>query len=115
MKAYHYKDIENQDVPEPAEKVKIRWLINEKQGAPNFAMRRFEVEPGGSTPYHTHPWEHEVYVLAGQGEVRFAGGSHAATPGDFAFVPPNDEHQFVNVGDKPFEFLCMVPLNGEDG
>ncbi|MFH1179934.1 MAG: cupin, partial [Candidatus Bathyarchaeota archaeon] len=67
MKAYHYKDIENQDVPAPAEKVKIRWLINEKNGALNFAMRRFEVEPGGYTPYHTHDWEHEVYVLEGEG------------------------------------------------
>ncbi len=78
-------------------------------------MRKFTVGKGGCSPYHTHPWEHEVYVLSGQGEVRFADGSHPVVPGDFAFVPPNDEHQFVNIGEDIFEFLCMVPLNGEDG
>ena len=56
-----------------------------------------------------------VYILAGKGEVRYAEGSQAVGPGDFAYVPPNDEHQFVNTGDGVFEFLCMVPLVGEDG
>ena len=95
--------------------VEKRVLVGPHNDAPNFSMRRFTVGKGGCSPYHTHAWEHEVYVLAGQGEVRFAGGSHPVTPGDFAFVPSNDEHQFVNTGDGVFEFLCMVPLNGEDG
>jgi quercetin dioxygenase-like cupin family protein len=110
MKAYHYKDIENQDVPEPAEKVKIRWLINEKQGAPNFAMRRFEVEPGGSTPYHTHPWEHEVYVLEGDAVAVSKKGENEIGPGSVILVEPNEEHNFVNTGNKPLVFLCMIPL-----
>ena len=95
--------------------VEKRVLVGPQDNAPNFSLRRFTVGAGGCTPYHTHPWEHEVYILAGRGEVRFAGGSRAVEPGDFAFVPPNDEHQFVNAGDDPFEFLCMVPLDGEDG
>lgn len=95
--------------------VEKRILVGPSNDAPNFSMRKFTVGPGGCSPYHTHPWEHEVYVLAGKGEVRFAGGSQAVQPGDFAFVPPNDEHQFVNIGDESFEFLCMVPLDGEDG
>ena len=95
--------------------VEKRVLVGPAQQAPNFSMRKFTVGAGGCSPYHTHPWEHEVYVLTGEGEVRFADGSQAVTPGDFAFVPPNDEHQFVNKGDGVFEFLCMVPLAGEDG
>ena len=95
--------------------VEKRLLVGPNDAAPNFSMRKFTVGADGNTPYHTHPWEHEVYVLAGQGEVRFAGGSQSILPGDFAFVPPNDEHQFANTGDEPFEFLCMVPLDGEDG
>ncbi len=110
MKAYHYKDIENQDVPEPAEKVKIRWLINEKQGAPNFAMRRFEIEPGGKTPYHTHPWEHEVYVLEGDAVAVSKKGESEIGPGSVVLVEPNEEHNFVNTGDKKLVFLCMIPL-----
>jgi len=110
MKAYHYKDIENQDVPAPAEKVKIRWLINEKQGAPNFAMRRFEVEPGGSTPYHTHPWEHEVYVLEGDAVAVSKKRENEIGPGSVILVEPNEEHNFVNTGNKTLVFLCMIPL-----
>ena len=46
---------------------------------------------------------------------RSADETHAVEPGDFAFVPPDEEHQFVNAGDVAFEFLCIVPLEGEDG
>ena len=47
----------------------IRWLIGEDSGAPNFFLRLFEVEPGGHTPFHSHPFEHEVYVLSGEGRI----------------------------------------------
>jgi quercetin dioxygenase-like cupin family protein len=92
-----------------------RVLVGPNENAPSFSMRKFTLGKGGCSPYHAHPWEHEVYILAGRGEVRFAGGSRSVEPGNFAFVPPNDEHQFVNSGDGVFEFLCMVPLAGEDG
>jgi len=110
MKAYHYTEIENQVVPAPAEKVKIRWLINEKQGAPNFAMRRFEVSPGGETPYHNHKWEHEVYVLEGEAVAVSESGETTISPGSVVLVEPNEVHNFKNTGEKPFVFLCMIPL-----
>ena len=47
----------------------IRWLVGEAEGAPNFAMRQFEVAVGGHTPKHSHPYEHEVFVLEGRGVV----------------------------------------------
>jgi quercetin dioxygenase-like cupin family protein len=110
MKNYRYTDVENQDVPEPAKGVKIRWLINEKTGAPNFAMRRFEVQPGGYTPYHTHGWEHEVYVLEGEGVAVSAEGESKIGPGSVVFVEPGEEHSFRNTGRKTMVFLCMIPL-----
>ena len=110
MKAYHYTEIENLDVPVPAEKVKIRWLINEKQGAPNFAMRRFEVAPGGQTPYHTHEWEHEVYVLEGDAVAVSEAGESKIGPGSVILVEPNEKHNFRNTGKDTFVFLCMIPL-----
>jgi quercetin dioxygenase-like cupin family protein len=110
MKAYSYKDIENQQVPDPAEKVKIRWLINEKQGATNFAMRRFEVEPGGCTPFHSHEWEHEVYVLEGEAVAASKNGETPISEGSVILVEPNEEHNFKNIGNKTFVFLCMIPL-----
>jgi len=34
--------------------------------APNFALRRFIMEPGGGIPAHTNTVEHEQYVLRGR-------------------------------------------------
>ena len=110
MKNYHYSKVENQDVPEPAKGVKIRWLINEKNGAPNFAMRRFEVEPGGYTPYHTHNWEHEVYVLEGEGVPASSVGDSKIGPGSVVLVEPGEEHSFKNTGRKTMVFLCLIPI-----
>jgi len=110
MKTYHYSEVESQVVLEPAEGVRIRWLINEKTGAPNFAMRRFEVEPGGCTPYHTHDWEHEVYVLEGEGVAVDSEGEAGLGPGSVVMVEPGEEHNFKNTGQKKLVFLCMIPL-----
>lgn len=105
-----YSDIEATDVEmEGATGVKIRVIISEEDGAPNFIMRRFTIAPDGHTPYHTHPWEHELYVLSGRGEVMQKGTATELTPGTCVLVVPNEEHNFVNTGDGPLEFLCLVP------
>ncbi len=70
MKTYPNEAIKEAEVPAPVEGVKIRWLITEETGAPNFAMRQFTVAPGGSTPQHTHSWEHEAYILEGSGTIQ---------------------------------------------
>ena len=91
-----------------------RVLIGPQQGAPNFIMRMFTLGEGGFSPYHTHPWEHEAFVLSGEGIVKGAEGEKHVSAGDFIFVPPNEEHQFLNSGEEPFEFLCIIP-KGEEG
>lgn len=92
---------------------KKRVLIGPAQGAQEFVMRLFTVSQGGSTLYHTHPWEHEGYVVSGSGNVRSAHGEVEVCCGDFVYVPADEEHQFLNAGVDPFEFLCVVPLRGE--
>ena len=89
--------------------VNLRLVISAEDGAPNFAMRVFEVEPGGSTPWHSHAWEHEVFVLAGAGEVVSSDGKSPLKPDDVVFVAPNEQHQFVNTGSDVFRFLCCIP------
>jgi len=81
MKRFRYSSVPAEDVPPPAECVKVRWLITEETGAPNFAMREFTVGPGGSTPRHVHPWEHEVFVLAGKGTVSERVATSLSGPG----------------------------------
>lgn len=93
-----------------AKGIKLRILMSDKDGAPNFIMRVFEIQPGGYTPFHTHAWEHEVYVLEGRGAVRQAGKDNPLERDSFALVAPNEEHQFVNLGDRPFKFICVIPV-----
>jgi quercetin dioxygenase-like cupin family protein len=109
MKRFHYASVEAEDVPAPAKGVKVRWLITEETGAPNFAMRQFTVEPGGHTPRHTHPWEHEAYILTGKGVILGENGEEQVHPGDVVFVPQDEEHQFRNTGDEELTFLCLIP------
>lgn len=108
-----WNDVEGKPVADPgATGVTIRVLMGENVGAPNFTMRHFEVAPGGSTPYHTHAWEHEVFVLSGKGKVRRKGGEAGVASGGFVFIAPGEEHSFANVGDVPFTFLCLIPSAG---
>lgn len=110
MHIARWDDAEGKAVAEQgATGVRIRVLMGENVGAPTFTMRHFEVAPGGSTPFHTHAWEHEVFVLSGNGNVRNRGGEAEVGPGSFIFVAPGEEHSFVNVGDVPFTFLCVIP------
>jgi len=94
---------------EGAQGCSVRWLVGKPQGAPNFAMRQFSVAPGGHTPKHSHPYEHEVYILAGEGVVLEGDREIALKAGDAVFVTPDEVHQFRNTGDVPLQFLCMVP------
>ncbi len=110
MKVNHYLDVSQAPVNmEGSRGCQVRWLVDEAQGAPNFAMRQYEVAPGGFTPKHSHPYEHEVFVLEGSGVVLEGDRQHPLKAGDFVFVSPSEVHQFRNTGDVPLKFLCMVP------
>ena len=91
------------------EGVTLRWVIDKSDGAPNFAMRVIDVEPGYNTPYHTHGYEHEVFVLHGVGVVRSPEGDTPITRGTVVYVPPDDEHGFFNQGDEVLRFICVIP------
>jgi quercetin dioxygenase-like cupin family protein len=95
--------------------VTMRMMVGRADGAPNFAMRHFTVEPGGHTPHHRHNYEHEVYVLEGRARVEQDGQFKEICAGDVVYVPPNALHQFVNIGPTPFKFLCLVPVTFDCG
>ncbi len=109
MLVRHYRDVPAATVEQGAEGVTIRWLLAEADGAPSFAMRHFEIAPGGHTPHHSHAWEHEVFVLAGTGKVFGPDGVSPVGPGSVVLVAPQDEHHFANDGDEPLAFLCLIP------
>lgn len=109
MKVFHYTAVVSRVAGEGASKVSVRWLIDKDVGAENFAMRLFEIEPGGYSPLHVHSWEHEVFVLDGAGSVSDGERASAFKAGDVVFVPSNERHQFKNSGGKPLRFLCLIP------
>ena len=88
-------------------------LIGPDQGASNFVMRLFVLREGGHSPHHSHPWEHEVFILTGEGIVKSQDDEIPIEEGDFVYVPPMEKHQFLNAGSTPFEFLCIVPAEGK--
>lgn len=105
-------DIEYEDVG-AAEGMRKGVLVSEDHGAPNFAIRRFELDPGASVPEHTNEVEHEQYVLAGEYVVGIDDEEYTVSEGDSLLIPAGVVHWYRNEGDEPGAFLCAVP-NGDD-
>ena len=83
--------------------------IGVQDGAPNFSIRVFTLEPGGHTPHHSHESEHINYILEGAGEIMEGETPRPVAKGDFVLVKPQEQHQYRNTGDIPLVFMCMVP------
>jgi len=112
MKIEKSNDIEKSPVGiEGAKDVEIRWLISKDDGAENFAMRMFELQPSGYTPLHTHPHEHEVFVIEGEGVFVYEGKEYQFDRDYVIFVPPNKEHRFKNTGNSILRLLCIIPAS----
>lgn len=94
---------------EGAKDVAIRWLISKEDGARNFALRMFELQPGGHTPLHSHPHEHEVFIVEGQGTFVYEGTENPFGAEYVIFVPGGKEHQFKNTGYSILRMLCIIP------
>jgi quercetin dioxygenase-like cupin family protein len=95
--------------------VSMRIMVGRADGAPNFALRQFAVEPGGHTPRHSHDYEHEVVVIGGAGTAEYDGEQHAIRDGDVLLIQPNVTHQFRADRGAELRFLCLVPVSFDCG
>ena len=86
----------------------IQILISSQEG-PNFALRKFSMLPGGGMPRHTNTVEHEQYVLRGHAKIGIGDETFEVNAGDVVFIPEGVVHFYENLGEEPFEFLCVVP------
>ncbi len=107
MGVKHVDEVPAQPVT-AARGTEMQVLISSGEG-PNFAMRRFIMQPGGGMPYHTNTVEHEQYVLRGRARLRLDETECEIGPGNINFIPANVPHSYEVLGDEPFEFLCLVP------
>ena len=87
-------------------------LIGPEQ-APNFAMRKFTIKPGGSMPKHKNSVEHEQYVLSGRARIGIGEQIYEVKKDDTVYIPAGTPHWYECLGEQPFEFICVVP-NKED-
>ena len=106
MRVISYREVEAKKVEEGS-KVKIRWLNT--GGSKIFAVRLFEIAPGGYSPNHSHPWEHEIFVLEGNGTVIGKEGAEGINVGNIISIPAAETHQIKNTGESTLKFLCIIP------
>jgi quercetin dioxygenase-like cupin family protein len=107
MSVKHTHEIETKTI-QAGTGTAMQVLISAEEG-PHFAMRRFVMQPGGGMPNHTNRVEHEQYVLGGQARIGICEDIYEVRQGDVVFIPAEIPHWYTNIGDEPFEFLCLVP------
>ncbi len=112
MKIKDSTDIESQNITiYNSIGTSIQWLWGKDDGVPNFALRRFIVQPGGKIGIHNHKEEHEIFVLSGKGSViDDSGFKQDIKANDTLYVPPNEAHGYENTGNSDLIFLCIIPL-----
>ena len=110
------QEIDSNDVKGKDTKgVAMKLLVGREDNAPTFAMRHFKIEVNGHTPKHHHPWEHEVLILSGEGELECSGKISFLKAGDSLYIPSEELHQFRNISTMPLEFLCIVRVESDCG
>ena len=112
MKVQHYKEvipIQVEEMERTVDGLTLRRVISEVDGATNFVMDIFELQPGVVSSMHSHPWEHEGFIIHGQGALVGPDGEAPLNKGDVLFVPAGEPHQICNTGDGSMEFVCVIP------
>jgi quercetin dioxygenase-like cupin family protein len=83
-------------------------VVGPRDGAARFAIRYFEIPPGGASALDVHAHDHGVVVLRGTGRVRLGDAVHALGVGDAVYVAPDETHRFECTGTEPLGFLCVA-------
>lgn len=109
MTVINYLSVPEQNVEEGGKNASIRWILTENEGADHFYMRILELAPRGYTPHHSHPWEHEFYVLEGEGKLVGDTDSFPLGVGDAGIIPAGENHHFESTRGRGLKFLCMIP------
>ena len=76
---------------------RLIWLAD---NPPTCTMTYSEIYPGKTSAHHTHPWEHEVFIIRGAGTLVCDGKEYPVREGDAIYIPPNVDHYTLNDGGK---------------
>jgi len=108
-----HEDVTYESV-DAAEGLRKGVLLNDDHGAPNVALRRFTLAPGGEVPEHTNEVEHEQYVLNGEYVVGIDDEEFTVSAGDAVHIPAGVVHWYRNEGDEEGAFVCAVPTGDDE-
>jgi quercetin dioxygenase-like cupin family protein len=84
-------------------------LIGRNEGANNFEVRYFTIPPRGFSSLDEHQHDHGVLIMHGRARVMLGDQFEEVGPGDVVYIPGMERHQFENLTDDPFTFLCIIP------
>ena len=98
--------LEDMPVKEELPGVCKRVLIGAEHGAQKFYLRHYDLAPGLTTPLDRHVYEHELFVLSGQGKYICDGQEVPIKTGDAIWIQSNQVHQVANTGPDHMQLLC---------
>jgi quercetin dioxygenase-like cupin family protein len=76
----------------------------------HFMLRRFEIGPKGFIGNHSHPEEHQIYILKGPIELIDQFGDVTLVEKDeFVYCNPQEVHGYRNPNDYAVSFICGIP------
>lgn len=90
----------------------IHEAISTDDGAQNFVMRVIEQGPGKSSPGHAHVWEHEIFVLSGEGIAHIEKEEFKISKDSVIFFAPNEWHKISTPEDakEPLRWITIIPV-----
>jgi quercetin dioxygenase-like cupin family protein len=105
MLVKHVDEVSGEDIRDG---VKLKWVISNCDGAENFYMRLIECEATAEIrPMHYHEYEHEIFIVEGEGYVIGERERKRVRSGDAVLIMPNEKHSIEAIG--RLRFLCFIP------
>lgn len=76
----------------------------------HFMLRKFEIQAQGHIGLHSHPEEHQIYIL--KGPILLVDSENHETEvqtDEFVYCPPHEVHGYRNPNSFTVSFLCGIP------
>ena len=71
-------------------------LISMDDNPPTCTLSYSEIAPGQTSAHHIHPWEHEIYIIEGSGNLVCDGKEYPIKEGDAIFIQGEVDHYTIN-------------------
>ena len=71
----------------------------------SMSITLVEMKANGIQKPHKHIAEQVYYLLNGTGLMQIGNEKRQVTSGDCVFIPSNEEHSLINIGNRPLTYL----------